>query len=331
MKFLHVSKTDDDPLTKDTFIKPRIHAKGGFATHDFNMDGALFLSQAYDNGDSDWLAFRRWLQTNIRPPRHRYNKKGELIHTYTYEDENKDDEWLNSKHLYYFDIDFEKHKIYVINTPEELRDFFVKYSVIVQKPKMYFPDSYYKKIPNVEERYKMYKINQILVAFLSSLPPATRALLDNMLAVNQVKDSRNRRNMPLIKLRNNEVKIPKKGITFEFLIDIVRTIEHNDSIVGDFSDLYTWTYIRGIDFPKMVKDGYNGLYYSRSLFKPNTEPYDTNEQHMCNYVGRIDIGEFPDIIGDTSGEDLKEMKGSIEYYIKWLGSDSLMLWNWIFD
>ena len=137
--------------------------------------------------------------------------------------------------------------------------------------------------------------------------------------------------MPLIKLRNNSVIIPKKGITFEFLIDVARTIEHNDSIVGDFYELTTWTTIRGIDFKKMVKDGYNGVYYGRGLFKPNTEPFDEKEPHMYRYLAKPDIGEFPDIIGDTTGEDLKEMKASIEYYIKWLGSDSLMIWNWIFD
>ena len=86
-----------------------------------------------------------------------------------------------------------------------------------------------------------------------------------------------------------------------------------------------------IDFPLMVADGYNGLYYSRNLVRQNTEPFDDTIKHGYNCVAKIDIGEMPDLLGDTSAEDLLVMKQEIEDYIRWLGSDTLILWEWIFD
>jgi hypothetical protein len=332
MRFLHVSK-DDTVLNKDSFCKPKIHRRGGWSTHDFNMDNALYLSQAYEDGNSDWLSFCKWSQ-KPRPFVSKTDSKGKFVQLPNTDDEynDTDNKWVSSKNHFFFDVDFDRHKIYVIDSVDQLKDFFIKYSVFHQRPIHYYPnDHYYSKIPNIDNRYKFYKMIQVLIDFITNLSPAHRALLDNVSVVNHVKAIRNRRNMSLIKLKKNVVPIPKKGITFEFLIDVVRTIEYYDNIVGDTSEIYTRTSIRGIDFPKLVKEGYNGIYYSRNIIKQNSEPYDSNIPHCDNYVAKIDIGEFPDVIGDTTIEDTRQMKYDIENYIRWLGSDTMILWNWIFD
>lgn len=332
MRFLHISK-DDDVLSKDSFCKPRINRRGGWSNHDFNLDGGFYMSQAHEDGSSDWLNFCKWSAVP-RPFVSKTDSNGKFVQIPNTEDEYNDSEsaWVTSKNHFIADVDFEKHKIYVIDTPEQLKDFFIRYAVFVQTPLSHLPDDpWYSKIPNIEIRYKLYKMNQVLIEFISNLSPASRALLDNVSVVNHVKNIRNLRNMPLIKLRSNMVSIPKKGIALEFLIDVIRTIEHNDKIVGDTSDIYTRTHIRGIDFPKLVKEGYNGIYYSRNLIKINTEPYDPKVYHFYNYVAKVDIGEFPDVLGDTTIEDTRQMKYDIENYIRWLGSDTLILWNWIFD
>jgi len=318
MRFLHIATTKEDkphvPLSKETFRRPHINKDGAMYMHGFNMDNALYLSQAYPNGESDWLISRRWHETNFVPSRSRP----------TFEDS-----WIPSPHRYYFDVDFKEHHIYVINTPEELLNFYIKYCGFSQRP-INGPTERTCS-PENKRRYRLYKMNKILIDFITNLSPSNRAKLDDITTVIHIKDIRNRRNMQLIKLRKMKVDIPRKGINLEFLVDIIRTIEFNEIIVGDPSNIYTQTYIMHIDFPRMVADGYNGLYYSRNLVRQNTEPFDDTIKHGYNCVAKIDIGEMPDLLGDTSAEDLLEMKREIEDYIRWLGSDTLILWEWIFD
>ena len=62
--------------------------------------------------------------------------------------------------------------------------------------------------------------------------------------------------------------------------------------------------------------GYNGLYYSDSLIKVNSKmaEEDLNFEMDYKYVDKIDIGDFPDVLGDTSIEDRIEMKNNIEEF-----------------
>jgi len=304
MRFLHIATVPKNkpliPLSKETYLCPIIHKDGAYMMHSWNMDDALYLSQAYPDGDSDWLISRRWHQTN----------------------ETFEDAWISSPHRYYFDVDFERHRIYVMNTPAELREFFVKYCIFSQRP----IDGPTERScsPENKRRYRSYKMNKILIDFIMNLSPADRARLDEIPTVNRIKEIRNRRNMPLIKLRKMKVVVPSKGIHLEFLVDVVRTIEFNDAIIGDPSSVYIQTYSGQIDYPRIVADGFNGLYYSRNLVRQNTEPRDDTVKHGDKCVLKIDIGEFPDLFGDASAEDLRTIKEEIEYYAQWLGSDSLI-------
>jgi len=140
--------------------------------------------------------------------------------------------------------------------------------------------------------------------------------------------------MSLVKIHQDKIIIDNRKTRFGFLIDIIRTIEYNDKIIGDSSTICTTTSIETIDYTKLRNDGYNGIYYSDSLIRVNSsiEDADTYRRYFeQTFVQKIDICDFPDIIGDTSDEDLRKMKFDIETYIRWLGSDTLVVWNWIFD
>jgi hypothetical protein len=134
-------------------------------------------------------------------------------------------------------------------------------------------------------------------------------------------------------VHDDKIIFDKKKTHFEFLIDIVRTIEYNDKIVDDSSDIAYKTVLDMIDYTKLLNDGYNGLYYSDNLIRVNSKmaEEDLNFEVAYKYVDKIDIGDFPDVLGDTSIEDRIEMKNNIEEFIRWLGCDTLLVWKWIFD
>jgi len=403
-RFLKVLKEHDLKPIKDNFKNPfknkYIRERGDWR---FNLCGAYYFSKAIGE-TSMWMNYRRWVRDNDP-----YSKKNK-------------DEWLDSKDYFYVDVDLDAKGIYVINTPTELRDFFVKYGIInripvhcyseisskdskkaddfrkinqilynylrnLQKDEKELLDDYdtvYKikekrtrkkvslvKIRNGEiiidkrktrfgflidikrtidyndeiisnltlynstykNRYKLHMMNKILIDYLEHLSPADRAMLDNIAIVNSVKNNRNLRNLSLVKVHDDKIIIDKKKPHFEFLIDIVRTIEYNDKIVGDSSDIAYKTVLDMIDYTKLLNDGYNGLYYSDKLIKVNSkmDEEDLTSEIDIKYVDKIDIGDFPDVLGDTSIEDRIEMKANIEESIQWLGSDTLLVWKWIFD
>jgi hypothetical protein len=105
-----------------------------------------------------------------------------------------------------------------------------------------------------------------------------------------------------VKVINKSVTIPKKGITEIFLIDIARTIQRNlymiDFLSRKISSL-KYNELKNINYHKLKNDGYNGLYYTQELF----------ENKLI----------------------LPESENVIREYIKWMLSDTLIVWSWIFD
>jgi hypothetical protein len=331
MKFLHVSK--DTTMDRNKFIVPPIHKKGGLFQHDFNMDSALYLSKATDTGDSMWLNYRRILQNNPSPPRRIRDRKTKKISYNIEKDINDSDKWL-SGHKHYFDVDFEKHHIYVISNVEQLRDFYVNYGVFKQRIK--WTNDNQEKNDKIRLKYSIK--NKIIDNFIDNLDCKYKIMMNDNNKVSNVTNIRNIRNMPFVKISKNSVVIPKKGISFEFLIDVYRTKAYFDNIIGDPSDLNdkVITNLIAIDFPKMVRNGYNGLYYSTELFTQYDTIFDipdnTISKHWySDFIKRIDIGEFPECRPFFSSKDRKYVKDSIEEYIQWLGSDTMIVWKWIFD
>lgn len=329
MRFLHVSK--DGTFSKRNFIAPPIHKKGGFCQHDFNMDSALYLSKATDNGDSMWLNYRRILQNNPSPPRPIRKRKQYIYNIEKVVDDS--DPWLTG-HKNFVDVDFDKHHIYVISNTDQLRDFFVKYGVYKQHVK--WSCDYDEKKDNI--RLKNYYKSNIINTFIDNLDSKYKDIMNDHIKVIRITENRNIRNMPFVKIFNNHVVIPKKGINFEFMIDLYRTKTYYDNLIGDTSDLNDKVITRliGIDFPKMVRDGYNGLYYSTELFTQYDNIFDIPNENVTyswdsNFIQRPNIGEFPNCHPFFSIEDKGYIKESIEGYIQWLGSDTMIVWKWIFD
>jgi len=95
-------------------------------------------------------------------------------------------------------------------------------------------------------------------------------------------------------------EIDKKKTHFEFIIDIIRTKEFNEKIIGDISEIGTKTVLETIDYNKLLNDGYNGLYYSDNLVRVNSKMAEEDLRSDINhkYVDEIDIGDFPDVIRD---------------------------------
>ena len=331
MRFLHVSK--DTKMRRKKFVEPPIHKHGGMFQHDFNMDSALYLSKATDTGDSMWLNYRRIIQNNPSPPRRIRDRKTKKV-TYTIEkDVDDSDPWLKG-HKHYFDVDFEKHHIYVISNVEQLRDFFVNYGFFKQRIKWNNNTQEKTDMQRLKSFYKIIIINN----FINNLDSQYKDLMTDFNKVRHITNIRNIRNMALIKISKNNVVIPKRGITFEFLVDIYRTKNHYDEIIGDYSDLSdkVITNLIGVDFPKMVRDGYNGLYYSSELFTQYDTIFDIPDDNVStgyhsNFIKRPNIGDFPNCRHFFSDVDKKYIRDSIEEYIQWLGSDTMIVWKWIFD
>jgi hypothetical protein len=269
MRFMHVSKTHDTIFTRDKFQKPAIHCKGGLAQHDFNMDGAFFLSKVDDDNENSsmWLRYREILQKYPAPTPLRYKWK-----TQTYEEikSDKDDEpdlWLSGK-KFHFDVDFTSHSILVIDSIDDLKNFFMKYGYFEQKVRYnsnthFIKNNYTKDTLRFETMKKLYILNQ----FIESLDVLNKERMMDPNKVDRVKKSRNIRNMSYVKITKNNVVIPKKGVNFEFLVDVIRTKEYLEKIVGDFSDVEIETTMNAINFPKLINDGYNGIYYSTNIVK----------------------------------------------------------------
>ncbi len=332
MRFLHVT-THPKGVNKKKFKNPRIHSFGGLYQHDFNMDGAFYLSKADENDSSMWLKYRELLKKYPNPPYYKYDKKKNEYIKLESNNSDNEDQWLNGKKQF-FDVDFKKHNIYVVDNPNDLKDFFVKYGYFVERGRS-----------DVDKRLKYFRKLKIINNFIDNLDNDNKSKIINTEKINNIKNIRNTRNMPYVDFRKNNVVIPKnKNISFEFLVDVIRTKEFFEKEVGDIMELRNniYTYIRGINFPKMVKDGYNGIYYTTNLikfiseekinkiYKSDYDPATEEPFRHSNLFEPVDIGDFPNVLGNASENDLIDIKKSIEGYVKWLGSDTLILWKWVF-
>lgn len=325
VRFCHISP-DNVVITKETFKKPNLNASF-CQTHSFNMDGAFYLSKVDDDNpeSSMWMRHRKILHS----------------HTdfYIKQNEGKPDGWLTGTKTF-LDLEFEQHKIYVVDTPDDLKQLFLKYGNYRQFVKWAFEDETEETHKLNELRFEKLKALRILNQFIDSLDPEYLAQLRNPEPKTAAKfakliASRNIRNMPLVGIKNQQVIIPKKGMTCEFLVDLLRTQQKWEALVADPSDLRISTVVDSLDFRKIANDGYNGIYYSTNLVKfSEIANEDMTGKPLkkyvdwCILVAKPDIGDLPDFMEFLSEDDKKEIKDEIEFYIQWMASDTLMLWEW---
>jgi len=325
VRFVHCS-IKGDIISKDTFKKPNLNVSF-CETHKFNLTGAFYLSKVDDDNpeSSMWVRHRKILHSHTD-----YYLKTE---------EGLVDGWLTGTKTY-LDLDFTKHKIYVVDTPNDLKQLFLMYGRFSQQVEWELGRST-KETHNLNQlRFEKLKDLRVLNQFINSLDPEYLAQLRNPEPKTADKfarliASRNIRNMPLVSIKNQQVNIPKKGITCEFLVDLLRTQQKWETLVADPSDLRISTVVDSLDFRKIANDGYNGIYYSTNLVKFNElADEDMTGKPLkkyvdwCNFITQPDIGELPEFMEFLSDDDKKEIKDEIEYYIRWLGSDTLMIWDW---
>ena len=316
ISFLHVSG-DTVKLCKEKFRKPPLHKKVT-PYNDFLVYGCLFLSKAHADGSSDWLKYRE-----------HYNKCCRF--------REKDEYWLKGN-KYYFDVDFTKHKIYVVDNLLDFINFIKDYGYIrfTQRGPVNFTNLLAYNIFN---------------QFYCNLDGMYDWLISSPKIQNLIK-RRDQRNLPLLKIFKSNVVIPCNIITNEFLADLIRTLKYYDKIVGNRNDLMKifWIHLDTFDFYKMNKDGYKGIYYTNNFVKVNTSPCqkkNSGPEYDCNCIAGIGPKkeDIPDLIGlpnimkklgfGMTTEIGLKIKEQIEELIidlpKSLGSDHLLVWDWIFD
>jgi hypothetical protein len=327
-RFLHVSTTNTF-ITKDTFKKPK-SIKPARQTSSLNAAGALYLSKVDDASpdSSMWLRYRK------------LNMETEQLVKRSGDDDATHDPWLGPNTVKtVIDIDFTEQKIYVVDTPDDLKTLFVKYGVFKQTAKLrQGGDAETYRMDNL----RVQKMNElhIITEFLDTKICKDRhqQTLSNPVKLAKLIASRNIRNMPLVRIKASQVVIPKKGITTEFLVDLIRTRISYEKLINDPSNLIITTSLKALDFNKMLYDGYNGVYYSTNIVIFNDKVHDGVELdrksrlrfvNWQGYITKPDIGEIPDFMPFLTDKDKTEIKYEIEDYITWLSSDTLILWNWV--
>lgn len=314
---MHVSIEPNFILNKDTFKVPYI-SNHSYGEHNFNLGNALYLARVYEkdgNETSMWLERYDYF--------YKYIKDFEPNHKY-----------LNGN-KFYFDVDFNKDKIYVIDTIDDYINFIVKYSYYSQQLDNYIDDE--DKILNIMRK------KDVLDKFIFNLDNNNKKRM-NSNNVTQAIKNRNLRNLPFIKIKNNSVIIPKKGITFEFLVDVLRTKEYYTNYIGNTSYKDISTTIHSIKYSKLVKEGYNGVYYTSNLvkfkshedIKKSLEYYEANNLIFDKDYDKFkliyekpDLLKLPNFIPLCSEEDRLHIIKDFEYYIQWLCTDTLILWKWL--
>ena len=161
--------------------------------------------------------------------------------------------------------------------------------------------------------------------------------------ITQLVEFRNKRNMPLLKIFKGQVVKPRNIITNELLADLVRTKNYYDNIIGDAESLKKniEIYLSTYDFFKLNKDGYKGIYYTQNVIKLNKNKCILNEDCTCRYGIGIEKKNIPKItrtpkimerMGLKIDDQLQQgITDTIYGVTRWLGSEQLMVWDWIFD
>lgn len=317
MKFMHVSIDSNFVLNKDTFKVPYL-SNHSYGEHEFNLGDALYLAKVYEKDEKETCM---WLE--------RYDYFYKYIKNFE-----STREYINGT-KFYFDVDFERDRIYVIDTIDDLIKFIVNYS--------YFGQQLDKPIDDEDKMLEIMRKKFVIDKFIFDLSKEDQNRM-NSSNITQAIKRRNLRNLPLIEIKKNQVVIPKKGIGFEFLVDILRTKEYYSNYIGNTSYENISTTVHSIKYSKLSKEGYNGVYYTSNLikFKPHEEIkeslefYEKNNLELDKDYNRFkliyqkpDLSKLPNFIPLCSEEDRLHIIEEFEKYIQWLCTDTLMLWKWI--
>jgi hypothetical protein len=342
-RFLHASI--GSRIEKDSFIRPELDYIG---LGDFNLPGGFYLSMATDDDSSMWLELREKMKT-YSPPKTYFLRQGGKKKKIVEEDYNSreyldDDPWLG-KNKHFYEVDFEEHKIYVIDSVEDIHKFFTEYGG--------YDFDLYTGNRKIDDK-KDFLLGQLrklesLEKFIENLDNCYKEKLKNTDMINTLKARRNFRNLSYVKIKN-DIVVPKKKFRTEFLVDLIRTEEHLKRSIEKYITIKELREsmkisLKTVNYKKLNSDGYNGVYYTKNLiqFLPEDEikkfhsemmeKYARKESasiHIPDMMKKTDIGTLPKIHPDMSDKRSDIAKSDIEFYLRWLGSDTLIIWNWIF-
>lgn len=267
MAFLHVSTGKVPKFSAAMFKEPIMRRP--FMRHSLNPpDGSLFLSRLNADGGSDWM---------------RYATSGEEDST----------EWCTgTRHV--FHVDFESMGIYVVNTVDDMKAFFKKYGV---------PSTPWRGW-HAREMDKMYTQLSTVVDWLDTY--MTRKGLTDETLMETIAGIEPKGHLPWITAAGG-VDIPKSPkVTAKFLAVIVAWIRQKYVEMHDLNEklrdeVYDTENYSSIDYGRMKRAGYNGVYYGPGLWRKR------ELTKLC-------------MPGD----------GELRNYIRWLESDTLAIWKWCF-
>ena len=317
IRFLHVSNKENK-LCRENFRKPHFDLLGGY-DQSFKLDGCFYLSKALEDGTSNWLQYREYANKCTGFSERRFSEDGK-----------EPDKWLTSTYRYYLDVDFSKHKIYIVDNAKDFMNLLIDYGHF-RLPFCDWGENF--------ERSDVYAY-LIIYKFYEKLDEKYDWIISSS-SVQELIKTRTKRNMPLIQIFKKKVIIPNNKITNVFLADLIRSLNYYEKIIGNVTErkrfmekharFYTFNYW------KLNRDGYKGIHFTENIIKPQTEPCKKNLECECynpiipKEEDVLDITRRP-VLFEILDLKIEQKKLKDELWIlKWLGSEQLIVWDWVFD
>jgi hypothetical protein len=325
MRFLHVSSNPHLELTSETFITPAledVERSNDWYNFTLYRQNFLSLSKANEDGNSSWY-------NRITT---RYNDRLENGRPVS---ENP----ATFKKIY-FDIDLEASRIFTVNNATDLFNLFTIYG-IYKKSTDACDSEFVTGLRNDVSRNTeiITRNNELLVSLNSTLRILEHFINTHIKSekIEKLKDGSvesetaksNSRNMEL-NMDNVGIIIPRSGMTLTFISTVLNekkticeeieelqtaNVKHNKYI--NASHFYT------LDYVKMKRDGYNGIYYSQPLI-------DSCVRHEDGYIISLNFGNEELEVLQNYYDGESDVVYFLKEFVGWLGIDTLLLWNWIF-
>lgn len=310
-KFIHIS-VENETITKQTFIKPDFLIYNAHRNTLNPPEKTLFLSIMNERNTSDWYEYC-------------------LQHESEYSDFVKGTPNV-------FDIDIGAN-IIVLNNSDDLCKFFEKYGN-------------YRKSLSVHSRShsiltrsengidgeinKVIEIIESINNYIDSLSQKKKEFIENTEKIIELAQARRSFKLPDIDIKNkmNIFTMKESKRDNNFIVDVFRLLKEKYDILAELSFIKRKFYkfeLESINYEQIKNDGYNGIYYSKELFNnvDNIKPIMSKKFYRNHDIvknnGIVNKITNCDLFGID--DDLFELDNEIIDYIKWLLTDTLMLWN----
>jgi hypothetical protein len=304
-KFIHYS-THNKSINKNNFIKPDFNIPDRYRSTLNPPLHTLYLSIENKEGTSNW--YERCKKVN--------------------------DEIFLSGTKTTLSIDLNKHNIYVFKNTNDLKIFFEKYGIFQKKPLEKFREDNEKKIMNDII---------ILLYYLDNISKSKKELIKNEeYIIEQSKlreyfalpeiDYKEIKDIENISIPNNKIFTKNKKIPHDlnFIIDVFRLLKIKYDLLEYYSNKnFYYLNLEKIDYLQIKNDGWNGIYYSTELYDNiNSLNISFSNKFYKKYnILKYDILKYNTSIYKSHLYSNKCTDDEIISYIKWLETDTLMLFN----